>query len=316
MTGELAPASKSAAQARLRQDRRAVLVVNTHSRRGARHVDHARALLEARGLTITAVHAVTDPPAQLPTLLAAIMADPPPLLVVGSGDGTIATVVDHVAYSGTVLGYLPLGTTNNFGRSIGLPFDLAGAVDVITGGKVAHVDLGRANGDLFANLVSVGISAAVAQHTPSRLKRRLGRGGYALTALRALATHRPFTARVQAGDATWRVRTHQLNIANGRSHGGTPIAADAHIDDGELVAYPLGGSSRLSTVRAAAAQALTPHQPLEQKRYLTAPEFVVATDPPLPVDVDGEITTRTPVHVQVAREALLVLVPNTFRDRD
>lgn len=311
---ELPP--KQLAQERIRRERELVLLVNVRSRRGARHHRAVRAMLEARGFTVTAEHLVTDPAAQLPTLLPEILAARPPLLVVGSGDGTVATVVDHLAHTDTVLGYLPMGTTNNFGRSLGLPMRLRGAVDVVASGKVADVDLGSVDGDLFANLVSIGVSAHVAGRTPHALKRRLGRGAYAATGLRALLTHRPFTAEVRSGDTVWRVSTHQLNIANGRMHAGTAIAADASLDDRLLVAYALGGPGRLSTVYAAAHQALTPWQPVERKGYLTGSEFHVSTDVPQLVDVDGEISGRTPVHVRLSADALRVLVPQDFADED
>jgi diacylglycerol kinase (ATP) len=307
--------AKADALARIRRERRAVLLVNTRSRRGARCFRQAHALLEERGFTIPAAHAVDDPAAQLEKLLPTILADRPPLLAVGSGDGTIATVVDYVASSETVLGYLPLGTTNNFGRALGLPMRLEQAIDVIAAGKVADVDLGRANGDLFANLASIGISAAVAGNTPARLKHRIGRAAYAVTALRALRDHDAFTATVSSGDVTWQVRTHQLNIASGGVHAGTAIAADAHIDDRRLVAYALGGPGRFSAVGATVRQAVTPRQPLARKGYLTGREFLVTTDRPLPVDVDGEISTHTPVRVEVAANALRVMVPQEFDDR-
>lgn len=297
---------------RIRRERRAVLLVNTRSRRGAEHYEVVRNLLQQHGFTIAAAYPVTSPATQLATLLPRILADRPPLLVVGSGDGTIATVVDHLAYTDTVLGYVPLGTTNNFGRSLELPLRVEAAVEVVAAGKIAEVDLGRVNGDVFANLVSLGISSVVAGKTPHRLKRRLGRASYALTGLRALLTHRPFSASISSGGVTWRVRTHQLNIANGRTHAGAPIAADAHIDDELLVVYTLGGANRLSTVAATVRQVLTPYRRLEHKRYLTGTAFTVTTDRPLPVDVDGEITTTTPLQVEVAPAALRVLVPDHF----
>ncbi|GAA2720432.1 diacylglycerol/lipid kinase family protein [Cellulomonas aerilata] len=310
MTGAQAtPDRASAAAATPAAAREAVLLVNVRSRRGAALHGTVRRMLEQRGLTITAEHLVTDPAGQLPDLVPRILAEHPPLLVVGSGDGTIATVVDHLAHTDTVLGYLPLGTTNNFGRSLGLPPRLRDAIDVVVDGRVAHVDLGRVNGDWFANLVSIGVSAEVAGRTPHLLKRHLGRAAYAATAARTLRSHRPFTAEVRSGDTTWRVRTHQLNIANGRMHGGSAIARDASLEDRLLVVYALGGSSRFSTAWAAARQALTPWQPVQRKGYLTGTEFHITTDVPLTVDVDGEVSGMTPIHVEVTAQALRVMAP-------
>lgn len=301
--------SKNETLDRIRRLREVVLLVNVRSRRGASLHADVRRMFEQRGFTVLKEHLVSDPATQLPSLLAQVSASRPTLVVVGGGDGTVATVVDHLAHTDIVLGYLPLGTTNNFGRSLGLPMRPEAAVDVVTSGKVADVDLGLVNGDYFANLVSIGISATVAGRTPHQLKRYLGRLAYAGTGARALIPHRPFLAEVTSGATTWRIRTHQLNIANGRMHAGTAIARDASLADRLLVVYALGGGSRLSTIGAAVHQTLTPWQPVERKGYLAGTEFRVSTQVPMPVDVDGEITTTTPIQVHVTGEALRVMVP-------
>ena len=55
-------------------------------------------------------------------------------------------------------------------------------------------------------------------------------------------------------------------------------------------------------------------QPVERKGYLTASEFSVTTGVPLPVDVDGEVSGLTHIHVKVTGEALGVFVPPDFPD--
>src|SRR5512133_262500 len=86
-------------------------------------------------------------------------------------------------------GVLPLGTTNNFARSLGLPLHLPAALRILTEGKVADVDLGHVAGRHFANLTSLGLSVQVAEHVPHLLKRVLGRA--ALSADRAGAAAPP-----------------------------------------------------------------------------------------------------------------------------
>jgi diacylglycerol kinase (ATP) len=298
---------------RIRRDRRAVLVVNCRSRRGARLRPRAEALIRARGFTIARTYAVTDP-STLDAVLGEAMTRRPPLLVLGSGDGTVASVVDHLAGTDTVLGYLPMGTTNNLARSLGLPLRLARAVALLGSGHVADIDLGVADGDYFANMASIGVSVAVSDRTPHRLKRSLGRPAYALTGAAALRTSTPFTATVTVDGARHRLRTHQLNIANGSVHAGTRIAVDAGIDDGLLVVYPLGGQGRWSAAAAAFGQALTPNRTLARKGHLTGERIEVETDPPQPVEIDGETVGHTPVSLSVARNALLILVPAGFHD--
>jgi hypothetical protein len=92
------------------------------------------------------------------------------LIVVGGGDGTLSEATHQLAHRDVCLGVLPLGTTNNFARSLGLPLNLSGALRTLTQGKVANVDLGHVTGRHYANLTSLGMSVQVAQHVPHRLK--------------------------------------------------------------------------------------------------------------------------------------------------
>ena len=217
-----------------------MLVVNCRSRRASKLRPRAEALIRSRGFTITRTFAVTDP-STLDDVLREAMAEQPPLLVLGSGDGTVASVVDHLAGTNTVLGYLPMGTTNNLARSLGLPMRLRRSVALLETGIVADIDLGLADGDYFANMASIGVSVAVSDRTPHRLKRVLGRPAYALTGAAALRTSAPFLANITVDGIRYQLHTHQLNVANGSVHAGTRIAVDAGIDDGRLVAYTLGG---------------------------------------------------------------------------
>jgi diacylglycerol kinase family enzyme len=78
-------------------------------------------------------------------------------------------------------GCSPLGTTNNFARTAGVPLGLDEAVATLTGGKVIDVDLGLAGDMPFTNHVGVGLSADVMQTAPRPLKRVTGRLAYPIT---------------------------------------------------------------------------------------------------------------------------------------
>jgi len=310
--------SKSELTSAIRQHSRAVLVVNIRSRRAAKAHPRLTGLLTAAGLRLIADLPVTDP-ATLPEVLERALALSPDLLIFGGGDGSVATAVDFLAYRDVALGVLPLGTTNNFARSLGLPLTVDGAVRTIATGKVADVDLGRVSGaageDLFANLVSLGLSVEVAHRTPHVLKRRIGRAAYALTGLRVLPRHRPFLATVTTAAGTQTFWTHQLNIANGRFHAGRAIARDASIDDRQLVIYRLGNQLRRRLSTAMLAQMLRgTRRDLVSTPFLVASEVLIRTDPVIGVDVDGEVRGTTPVTISTAAEALRVLVPRTFVD--
>src|SRR3546814_18131939 len=77
---------------------------------------------------------------------------------------------------GLPVGLLPSGIANYLARTLGIPFDIAAAADVIAAGAVRRIDLGVANGEPFFNVLSVGLSAEVVREHEgeSDRKRQLG----------------------------------------------------------------------------------------------------------------------------------------------
>jgi YegS/Rv2252/BmrU family lipid kinase len=306
--------SKEELTAAIRGGGRIVLVVNVRSRKGRRHYRGLRARLAAAGLRIGDTFPIEDT-SRLERILDQALALAPDLLVFGGGDGSLTAAAATLAHRDTALGVLPLGTTNNFARSLGLPLDLARAVATLAEGKVADVDLARAGGHVFANMASIGLSVEVARAVPAELKRVVGRGAYTLTALRHLPWHAPFRATLTLDGDERELWTHQLNIANGAYHAGRRIARGASIDDRELIVYRLGDASRLRLTGETLDQVMFgPRRPLSAGQYLTTHEVLVATDPPLPLDLDGEVRGSTPVRIAVLPQALRVLVPPSFVD--
>ena len=300
----------------IRREKRAALVVNAHSRRGRRLYETARERLEASGMNLLGVHPV-DRPGELMDHLKAAAALDPDLLIAGGGDGTIGAAARLLAHRDTALGLLPLGTTNNFARTLGIPLDLDGAVAVLTGGKVIDVDLGLAGDLLFANHVGIGLSADVMLKAPPRLKRLTGRLSYPLTALALLTRHRPLRVTVRADGREHTYLTHQLYVANGGFHAGRPITADTDADDKLLVAYPVGGSGRRELLRETARNASTGHRrTLGDEPFLAVGgELTVDTDRPARVEVDGELRGHTPLRIALDPNALRVMARIDAPDR-
>lgn len=299
----------------IRRLRRAALVVNACSRRGRRLHESARSRLTAAGFGLLGTYPV-DRPEELEPSLAAAAELAPDLLVVGGGDGTIGAAARLLAHRDIALGLLPLGTTNNFARTIGVPLDLDAAVATLVDGKVIDVDLGLAGGMPFANHVGIGLSAEVMLQAPARLKRVTGRLAYPITALALLPRHRPVHVTLRADGCTREFVTHQLYVANGGFHAGRPITADANADDRLLVAYPVGGPTRRDLLRATARNAATGHRrTLDDEPFLPTGGLWLQTDRPAPVEVDGEVRGQTPIEIGLDANALRVMAPAGTLDR-
>ncbi|MFU8874550.1 diacylglycerol/lipid kinase family protein [Micromonospora sp. SL4-19] len=301
--------------AAIRGERQAALVVNAHSRRGRQLYEGARSRLVAAGYTLLGAYPV-DRPGELEQRLAEAADLGPDLLVAGGGDGTIGTAARLLAHRDIALGLLPLGTTNNFARTVAIPLDLDAAVGVLTTGKVIDVDLGLVGAMRFTNHVGIGLSADVMLRTPPRLKRVTGRLAYPMTALALLTRHRPLRATVRAEGREHEFVSHQLYVANGGFHAGRPITADANADDRLLVAYPVGGPARRGLLRETARNAATGHRrTLGDAPFLAVRQLWLETDRPAPVEVDGELYGETPIRIGLDPNALRIMAPADSPDR-
>ena len=314
-TGDPSPRQEKAAlDLAIKEARRAVLIVNTRSRQAAQAYADAERLLAEKGIALEASYPVRNAE-RLPEIVREEIAKGSRFIIVGGGDGTVSSVVDYFAYTNAVFGLLPLGTANSFARTLGIPLDLPGAVDVLVNGKVADVDLGKINDDYFANGSSIGMPAIVGRLTPHRLKKWLGRGAYALVGAGSFARYTPFRCMVTIDGQGHAFDALDIRIANGGYQGGVLVAPEAHLESGRIVVHILEGPSKWALAREWARVAFgMPFAP-GKVTDLQADSLTIDTVPPQHVAVDGEVITRTPIEVSVARNALLLMAPQDYRDR-
>jgi YegS/Rv2252/BmrU family lipid kinase len=288
--------------------RQAILVVNAMSRKGADLFDEVRAKIELAGVELLEAHAITDPEKMDSTIKAAIASAP--MVIVGGGDGSLSSNVDHFVGKETVFAILPLGTANSFARTLGVPLELDGAIDVIANGERKRIDLGMIDGDYFANAAALGLSPMIADTVPHALKRYLGMVGYLLWAMRVAFKFRPFRLRVTLDDGSMvKSWATEARIANGTHHGGVELVESQELDSGEIVIQAVTGKSLwglawswFATLFKLRRRALTTTEWWGRKLRLEA-------RPSQKISIDGEIAARTPVTVEVARGAIEVAAP-------
>ena len=304
---------KTALERDIKELRRAVLVVNTRSRQAGGAYSEAKRRLTEAGVTLDATYPVRNAE-RMSEIVREEIAKGSRFIIIGGGDGTISSVVDHFAYTSVVFGLLPLGTANSFARTLGIPLDLAGAIDVLVNGKVADVDLGRINGDYFANGSSIGMPSIVGRATPHTLKKWLGRGAYLLVGACKFIRYMPFRCTVTINGQENAFNALDVRIANGGYQGGVLVAPEAHLESGNIVIHILEGPSRWALASEWARVALgVPFGP-GRMTVLMARSLTIDSVPTQHVAIDGEVITRTPIRVSVAADALLLMVPTAYQD--
>lgn len=285
----------------------AVLVVNTQSRRGQQLYAQAKSEIARRGINLSESYPVRDA-SRVPAVVAEAVAQGRRFIIVGGGDGTISSVVSSFANQDVVLGLLPMGTANNFARANGIPLDLAAAIEVLSTGKVAQVDLGRVDQTYFTNAVSIGITSSIHRGSPDLLKRRLGRVGYLLAAARQFSSCQSFDCRLVLDGAHKEMSALDVRIANGPFQGGRRVVTEADVGSGDLVVRVVTGSSKWNLGRAWLRNGMGRADNPALVQTFRAREIEVAAKPRQHVSVDGEVVTQTPVRVCIVPAALRLMV--------
>ncbi|MDX3900079.1 MAG: diacylglycerol kinase family protein [Sphingobium sp.] len=289
--------------------RQAALIVNAHSRKGQKLFREAKAKLEAAGVTLIAAHAVDDPD-RMNNIVAQEVAAGAPMVIVGGGDGSMSGTVDELVGSDCVFAVLPLGTANSFARTLGLPLDLDGAVQVIAGGERRRIDLGMIDDDYFVNAASMGLSPMIGKTVPHRLKRYMGRAGYLLWAVKCSVAFRPFRLIVDDGGGEKRMWSTEVRILNGRYHGGVELSQEADVESGDIMIQAVVGRSRIRLAGDWYAKFFKLRDRDAHTIEMRARSFRLDTRPRLSISIDGEVLARTPVTVRVAEKAIEVAVPS------
>jgi YegS/Rv2252/BmrU family lipid kinase len=284
--------------------KQAALVVNAKSRSGRDLFEEAKAKLEMRGVQLVSAHALRDPKQLQPTVKQVLDAGAP-MVIVGGGDGTLSCAVDDFVSHNAVFAFLPLGTANSFARTLGIPLDLDGAIDVIATGERRRIDLGLIDHDYFANAAAIGISPLIGETVPHNLKRYLGRAGYLAWAAYQFTRFRPFRLRVNGEE----MDAVEVRIANGRYHGGAELMESAEVDSGEIVVQVVIGNARHRLLTSWAASLLKLRWRRQTVREFHGVELRIETDPPLPISIDGEVLAHTPATVRVAQAVIEVAAP-------
>jgi len=227
-----------------------------------------------------------------------------------AGDGTIHEAVNGLIGTGVKLAVIPGGRGNDLARNIGLASDPVAAATVLKTGTVAHIDLGRVNGEYFFNVAGVGFDAEVAAAVNNGRVYVNGMVTYVVYVLKLLASYRPVDAHITLDDRSWSQPLFLAAAGNGKYlGGGMKLAPQADIHDGEFDVVLAGDLSRREALRALTRIYSGTHISLPKVDVFRGRVLTIDADYPLNVEADGEIVGRVPVTFTVAPAALPVIVP-------
>lgn len=237
------------------------------------------------------------------------------LIVCVGGDGTLKETVCGVNDLGKDIpvGYIPMGSTNDFAHSIGIPKKTEDAVQAIIDGEPRPIDMGKFGDTAFVYVAGFGNFTAISYSASLRLKNMLGRNAYYITAVKEFFKLRGYHARVEADGETFEGDYFYAEASNSYSVGGLPILHNIGVrfDDGyhELVLVKMFKSPAdfMSLVKSVVTRDIT-HNDLVVFRHCKNIRFMF--DSPTPFTLDGEFGgDQTDITISNIEHAVRLITP-------
>jgi diacylglycerol kinase (ATP) len=232
-------------------------------------------------------------------------------IFVWGGDGTVQRCVDGITGSDVRLAVIPAGTANLFASNLGIPDDIAEAVDVGLHGREKRLDAGKINGEHFAVMAGAGLDARMIRDTDGDPKDRFGRFAYVWAASKNLRVE-PFKARIEVnGDLWYDDDASCLLFGNfGALFGGLEAFDNASPEDGLLEVGVTHAESLGQWARTVARTAIGSVEKSPFVQVTKAKRIDVELDRKVPYELDGgERDEVKRLKVKVKPQALTVMVP-------
>jgi diacylglycerol kinase (ATP) len=290
---------------------RTCVIVNPN----AGSVGEIAALRETLGRLPETAVLLTEKPGDAETLAARALTSGAGQVVAAGGDGTLNEVVNGLAagFGRARLGLLPLGTGNDFARSIGVPADLEDALAVLAAGRTRAVDVGRAEISgrkrWFINMAAGGFAGAVSEKA-GEVKDRWGPLAYLRAAVGTLPELRGFAARVTLdGGERLEIEAFNVVVSNGRFvAGGIPAAPQSLLDDGrlDLMIVPSVSIPKLAVLVPQVL--LGRHAGSDLLLFRQAARLEIAAEPPMSFNLDGELAGEGTIRFEVSPRVLEMVV--------
>lgn len=233
------------------------------------------------------------------------------MFVVCGGDGTISAVAKILAGTNATLGIIPTGTQNNTALSLGIPTDIPSAIAILRTGRRIKVDVGMATcGKIITPFLEVCSVGLVSTLFPSADDIQHGNLTRVVDFLATLAASPPAEIHLTLDDNQEVSKQGYVVLVSNMPYIGFhyQVGTPASFKDGLLDVLFFAELSKLDLL-GYVFQGVGEGKPEDPRiQHYHVRRIELNTQPPMPVMVDGTALGDGPVHIEVRKRVLAVMV--------
>lgn len=242
------------------------------------------------------------------------------------GDGTANEIVNGIMSCPGInsldftLAVIPVGTGNDWGRSVGIPPDYKTAIEAVAKGKHIIQDICRVNfrsvdGNMtekhFVNVAGAGYDAEVLFKT-ERMKEKGRRGSwlYFYNILTSLFSYKPRLTTIKIdGEELIKEKSLSINIGIGKYNGGGLMQVPhAVLDDGKIAFTFIGDIGKIGIILNLHKLKSGKIEDINKVKLLKGKKIEIVSEPGMLFEADGEALGETPLTFEIVPKALKVII--------
>lgn len=238
----------------------------------------------------------TEKPGQAGELAANVKCEDEHVIFSVGGDGNLFDVVNGVAGTDKVVGVIPLGSGNDFYRTLSKQ-----PIGVISS------DLGTINGKYFINIACIGLDADIANNLDIMKKKKWipVSQRYTASILYTFLKYKFKNLNIKFGQEEKQSEYTIVTICNGQFYGGGyRIAPHAMLDDGFFEIYLVDKMPKVCIPKLITQLKMVKHENSKRVVRYTDSEVTISSEQELACNIDGEVLRGNELNIKIQKNAI------------
>lgn len=236
------------------------------------------------------------------------------VVLVCGGDGTLNQVIRGIYEKNkkVPIGFIPMGTTNDFARTLNIPFDKFHISQNIDKYHSQNIDVGLINNRIFNYVSAFGIFSKASYSTNRKFKRWFGKLAYILSGMKDIFNFKTYKLEIQTERETIIDEFFYGSISNSEYIGGFNLLKNKNVklDDGKFEAVFVKKPKNFWQTIKLILKVLGGNLEDENIYYTVTSRITINCDEPIEWSIDGEYGgAKNNIEIQVEKQYAEYLMP-------
>lgn len=231
------------------------------------------------------------------------------LVIAAGGDGTYNEIVNGLVYSEIPLAILPMGTTSVLAKELKIPDNIEKAIDLSINGKVERIHLGKIENKekqrFFILMAGVGFDGFAVYNVNPEKKKYLRKIAYILSGVKTLLEYKPDELVIHNSNDK---KAFNAVICKASCYGGSfKIAPDIDLKSPFFSVFLSKTRSKIGLTLQIFGVISGMHLRMKRTEYFHTKSLKI--DGKAHVQIDGDYFGKTPVEINIVKNALNLVFP-------